>query len=282
MIAPRRGWLALTLVALASSSSASPPNISAMTRARLAMVKGIEADIHRAASAADNADLARALDAMARVPREEFVAPAQRKQAYRPRPLPIGYGQTISAAYIVAVMTAALRLPAHANVLDVGTGSGYQAAVLSLLADHVSSVEIVAPLAASAGARLARLGYRNVEVRAGDGYAGWPDHAPFDGIVVAAGAAEIPQPLIDQLKVGGRLVMPIGPSWANEQLIVLTKTAPDQTTRCSLGWTMFVDFTGRGARDENASGVMKFVPPCYDAPIARLYVVRKGGRNAWR
>ena len=164
-------------------------------------------------------------------------------------------------------MTAALRLPQHANVLDVGTGSGYQAAVLARLADHVSSIEIVEPLAATASERLKRLGFANVDVRAGDGFAGWLERAPFDGIVVAAGAANVPQPLIDQLKVGGRLVMPIGPSWATEQVLVVTKTSETTTTRCSLGWTMFVPLTGRGMRPANALGLMEPVPLCYEKAV---------------
>ena len=133
------------------------------------MVADIRKDIRDAASSADNVYLERALAAVARVPREKFVPRELRTAAYQSNPLPIGFDQTISAAYIVTIMTAALRLPENANVLDVGTGSGYQAAVLSLLAAHVSSIEIVKLLATAAGARLSRLGYRNVVVRAGDG-----------------------------------------------------------------------------------------------------------------
>jgi protein-L-isoaspartate(D-aspartate) O-methyltransferase len=183
--------------------------------------------------------------------------------------LPIGHGQTISDPYVVAVMTAAAHIPEHANVLDVGTGSGYQAAVLARLASRVSSIEIVRPLAQQAAKRLAQLGYANVEVRAGDGYAGWVEHAPFDASIVAAGAAHVPQPLLDQLRPGARLVMPIGPSWAQEQIMVLAKSADGVVTRCSMGWTMFVPLTGRGARAPGSRGLFDTsVPPCYEPPVA--------------
>lgn len=233
------------------------------------MVADIHKDIRDAASSADNVYLERALAAVARVPREKFVPRELRTAAYQSNPLPIGFDQTISAAYIVTIMTAALRLPENANVLDVGTGSGYQAAVLSLLAAHVSSIEIVKPLATAAGARLSRLGYRNVGVRAGDGYAGWGERAPFDGIIVAAGAAAVPQPLLEQLKPGGRLVMPIGPSSVQEQLIVITKNTDGSLKRCTLGWVMFVPFTGIGERPKHLSGLMDLtIPDCFEGPIS--------------
>ena len=233
------------------------------------MVADIRKDIRDAASSADNVHLERALAAVARVPREKFVSRELRTAAYQSNPLPIGFDQTISAAYIVTIMTAALRLPENANVLDVGTGSGYQAAVLSLLAAHVSSIEIVRPLATAAARRLSRLGYRNVVIRAGDGYSGWTGRAPFDGIIVAAGAAAIPQPLIDQLKPGGRIVMPIGPSSVQEQLIVATKNTDGTMTRCSLGWVMFVPFTGSGERPTHSSGLMdRTIPDCFEGPIS--------------
>ena len=237
--------------------------------ARAAMVADIRKDIRDAASTADNVHLARALAAVARIPREKFVPRASRAAAYRPTPLPIGFDQTISDGYIVTIMTAALQLPENANVLDVGTGSGYQTAVLSLLAAHGSSIEIVKPLAAATATRLSRLGYRNVVIRAGDGYAGWTDRAPFDGIVVAAGAAAMPQPLIDQLKPGGRLVMPIGPSSIQEQLIVAPKNTDGSLKRCSLGWVMFVPLTGIGGRPKHPFGLMdRTIPGCFDAPIS--------------
>ena len=239
---------------------------------RTAMVAHIRAEVHAAAPAAADPYLEQALATIATIPRESFVPPAERARAYEETALPIGEGQTISDAYIVAVMTAALRLPRHANVLDVGTGSGYQAAVLAGVADRVASVEIVASLARAAGARLARLGYRNVAVRAGDGYAGWPERAPFDGVVVAAGAAEVPPALLDQLKIGGRLVMPIGASWAGEQILVVTRTGATTTTRCSLGGSMFVPLTGRGERREDRGLFDQSVPLCHGTSVARADV----------
>ena len=235
---------------------------------RADMVARIRADVAVAAPSAAGPALERALAVEARLPREEFVQPAGRKLAYVDLPQDIGFGQTISDPYIVAIMTAALDLPPEATVLDVGTGSGYQAAVLSPLARQVFSIEIVDPLARSAAARRRRLGYRNVDVRSGDGYAGWPEHAPFDGIVVAAGAAEIPAPLLDQLKPGSRLVMPIGPSFASEQILVVTKRPDGSTTRCSLGPAMFVDLTGRGQAPAGALGLLdRTIPLCHGTPI---------------
>ncbi|OJU14494.1 MULTISPECIES: protein-L-isoaspartate(D-aspartate) O-methyltransferase [unclassified Sphingomonas] len=264
-------WAALAATIAAPAAAHKRSDAQAMTAA-------VRAGVHRAAADADNAELARVLVAMAAVPRDAFVPPALRKQAFADRSLEIGDGQTISAPSVVAVMTAAAQLPPHANVLDVGTGSGYQAAVLARLADRVASVEIVPDLAAAARERLARLGYANVEVRAGDGYAGWPEHAPFDAIIVAAGSDKVPAPLLDQLKVGGRLVMPVGATWASEQLLVVTKTAPGKTMRCSLGWTMFVPLTGAGARDERVRGGVfdTSIPNCFSAPvIAPMFVSAK-------
>ena len=154
----------------------------------------------------------RVKDAIARVPRHLFVPPAQQPYAYENRPLPIGHGQTISQPYIVALMTDLLKLGKQDRVLEIGTGSGYQAAVLAELVRSVYTIEIVAPLATEARARLERLGYRNVEVRTGDGYKGWEERAPFDAIMVTAGADEVPRPLIRQLKPGGRMV-PRGAGW---------------------------------------------------------------------
>jgi len=151
----------------------------------------------------------RVLDAMGRIRRQEFVPPDLRNMAYADRPLPIGHDQTISQPYIVALMTQLVRPKPGSRALDIGTGSGYQAAVLAELCKEVYSVEILKPLADSAKKRLARLGYKNVTVRSGDGYRGWPKHAPFDLIIVAAAPDHVPQPLIDQLAPGGRLVIPV-------------------------------------------------------------------------
>lgn len=162
------------------------------------------------------------LSAMGRVKRHLFVAEDQQSMAYDDHPLPIGHGQTISQPYIVALMTQLARPTADARALDVGTGSGYQAAVLAEIVDQVYSIEIVCPLADQARERLQALGYDNVEVRCGDGYEGWPDQAPFDVIIVAAAPDHVPQPLVDQLAPGGRLVIPVG--GFDQELMLIEKT----------------------------------------------------------
>lgn len=165
----------------------------------------------------------RVLEAVRAVHRHRFVPPAMQDRAYDDTPLPIAAGQTISQPYIVAVMTEAARLEPDDVVLEVGTGSGYQAAVLSPLVRHVYSVEVVPELARSSAALLTELGYANVTVREGDGYAGWPEHAPFDAIVVTAAPPTIPAALRDQLKVGGRMVVPVGVG--DQELLVIERTA---------------------------------------------------------
>jgi protein-L-isoaspartate(D-aspartate) O-methyltransferase len=165
---------------------------------------------------------ARVLAAMAKVPREEFVTPESRAASYEDGPLPIGYGQTISQPYIVAFMTEQLRPTPSDRVLEVGTGSGYQAAMLAELVSEVYSIEIVRPLAKNAEATLQRLGYKNVHVKFGDGYKGWPEAAPFNAIIVTCAPDKVPQPLVDQLKDGGRMVIPVGDRFA-QQLYLLEK-----------------------------------------------------------
>jgi len=164
------------------------------------------------------------LAAMRTVPRHEFVPEKWREFSYDDAPLPIGHRQTISQPYIVAVMTELAALSPDARVLEVGTGSGYGAAVLSRVAQHVFTIEILEPLAIRAQETLRRLGYNNVKVRHGDGYQGWPDEAPFDAIVVTAAPAKIPEPLKQQLKVGGRLVLPVGERNGRQELRVITRT----------------------------------------------------------
>lgn len=167
----------------------------------------------------------RVLDAMARVPRHEFIPVGRRGEAYEDWPLPIGYGQTISQPYIVAFMTAALAPRPGDRVLEIGTGSGYQAAVLANLVAEVYTLEIVEPLAQRAEADLKRLGYGNVKVRAGDGYQGWPEAAPFDAIIVTCAPEAVPQALVEQLKEGGRMIIPVGSQWGAQELYLLRKTA---------------------------------------------------------
>lgn len=163
------------------------------------------------------------LRAMRSVPRHLFVPQGEADHAYEDRPLPIGYGQTISQPYIVAFMTEILKLRKHQKILEIGTGSGYQAAVLAEIVDSVFTIEIVEPLALAAADRLRSLHYSGVVVRTGDGYNGWAEHAPFDGIIVTAAAEQIPQPLIDQLKEGGRMIIPTGESWDVQELLLVEK-----------------------------------------------------------
>ena len=164
----------------------------------------------------------RVLEAMAKVPREEFVPPDSRAATYEDGPLPIGYGQTISQPYIVAFMTEQLRLSPTHRVLEIGTGSGYQAAILAELAGEVYTIELVEPLAKNAEATLQRLGYKNVHVKVGDGYKGWPEYAPFDAIIVTCAPDKVPHLLTDQLKESGRMIIPVGDRFA-QQLYLLEK-----------------------------------------------------------
>jgi protein-L-isoaspartate(D-aspartate) O-methyltransferase len=158
----------------------------------------------------------RVLTALRKVPREEFVPAEYRAESYTDQALPIGYDQTISQPFIVAVMTEELQPQPTDRVLEVGTGSGYQAAILAELVAQVYSIEIIEPLAKTAEATLQRLGYKNVHVKTGDGYKGWPQHAPFDSIIVTCAPERVPQPLLDQLKEGGRMIIPVGAKFAQE------------------------------------------------------------------
>jgi protein-L-isoaspartate(D-aspartate) O-methyltransferase len=178
------------------------------------------------------------------VPRERFVNADSAAAAYDNRPLPIGHRQTISQPLIVAAMTQLLRIGPDAHVLEVGTGSGYQTAVLAELAAEVSTVEIVEPLAADARQVLAELGYDNIAFRCGDGAAGWPERAPFDGIIVTAAARQIPPALVDQLKAGGRMVIPVGPDAMGQDLLLVEKDAAGQVHERRLFSVAFVPLTG--------------------------------------
>lgn len=189
----------------------------------------------------------RVLAAMRAVPRHLFVPEDRRKWSYEDSPLPIGYGQTISQPYIVALMTQLARAAPGKKALDVGTGSGYQAAVLAQIVDEVYSIEILCDLEREARARLDALGYDNVVTRCGDGYQGWPEQAPFDLIIVAAAPESVPEPLIEQLAPGGRLVIPVGK--LHQELLVVEKSEEGDIRRFSEGGVRFVPMTGEAARE---------------------------------
>ena len=193
---------------------------------------------------------ARVMAAMAKVPRHEFVPAAQVANAYANRPLPIGLGQTISQPYIVALMTDLMEVKPGDRVLEIGTGSGYQAAVLAALAGTVYTIEIVEPLGREAAERLKRLGYGNVVTRVGDGYQGWPGEAPFDSIMVTAAPREVPQPLIDQLKPGGRLVVPVGGQAAGQSLLLIEKQTDGTVTRRNVLAVRFVPLTDKSGKQQ--------------------------------
>ncbi|KAA1176197.1 protein-L-isoaspartate(D-aspartate) O-methyltransferase [Marinobacter salinexigens] len=184
------------------------------------------------------------IEAMRRVPRERFVTPGTVDYAYEDGPLPIGAGQTISQPYIVALMAEALGLEGGEIVLDIGTGSGYAAAVMACIAGHVYSIERIPELAERAGSVLAELGYDNVTVRCGDGTLGWPEQAPFDGICVAAGAPAVPESLKQQLAVGGRLVIPVGPEHSVQSLQTVTRLTETRFDMDDLGQVRFVPLLG--------------------------------------
>jgi protein-L-isoaspartate(D-aspartate) O-methyltransferase len=225
------------LVGPACDAARPPPKSYEAGRARLAA-----AIRNYPVSIGERAD-PRVLAAMGEVQRHLFVPEDARDEAYEDYPLPIGEEQTISQPSLVALMTHLLRPKPGDVMLEVGTGSGYQAAILSRLVARVYSIEIVAPLARQAAQRLSSLGYRNVEVRHGDGYLGWPEHAPFDGIIVTAGAEHLPQPLVDQLKPGGRMVIPVGSTLGNQQLKLIRKDARGRVRQQVLIDVRFVPLT---------------------------------------
>lgn len=208
------------------------------------MMQKVEAR-RKAAHIKDDAFWRSTLAAMTTLDRKDFVPIDQQVNAYQDKPLPIGFDQTISDPFIVAVMTKLLHIQKDHRVLEIGTGSGYQAAVLARLAGEVRTIEIVEALAEQAKITLAGIGADNVLVKAGDGYAGWPEAAPFDAIIVTAGAPYIPQPLLDQLKPGGRMVIPLGKGFWDEELVLVTKDRKGRIRKKSIGPVMFVDFTGK-------------------------------------
>jgi len=238
----RIGFILLSMLtwgtAMGTERSDIPPE-------RQAMLEAIRDSVRESADYTGRSSLSdRVMAAMAAVPREEFVLSAYRRRAYDNTPLPIAAGQTISQPLIVALMTDLLDPQPEDVILEVGTGSGYQAAVLSHLVHQVYSVEIIGELADSAAKVLKRLGYDNVSVRAGDGYAGWPEHAPFDGIIVTAAADEIPPPLLAQLKPGGRLVIPVGTEYGYQELLLVEVDESGRPRERSVLPVRFVPLTG--------------------------------------
>jgi protein-L-isoaspartate(D-aspartate) O-methyltransferase len=186
----------------------------------------------------------RVMAALEQVPRDAFVPEQMRRYAFDNGPLPIGRGQTISQPYIVALMTDLLETQVTQTILEIGTGSGYQAAILAQLVQQVYSLEIIPSLAVAATALLSQLGYDNIEVRTGDGHSGWPEHAPYDGIIVTAAATYLPPALIDQLKPGGRLVIPVGHSQISQELLLLEKDQTGQLSTTGILSVVFVPMTG--------------------------------------
>ena len=229
--------LLLVLLAPAMPAQQAGPDTLAEARARLVAERLVPNGIR------DSATLA----AMRSVPRHEFVPPELRHQAYENVPLPIGLNQTISQPYVVAAMTQLVRPSKGLRVLEVGTGSGYQAAVLAAAGCRVWTIEIFEELASTAAARLRRLGYAGVTVRHGDGYAGWPEEAPFDAIVVTAGADSIPPPLLEQLAPGGRLIMPVGDPRVYQRLVLAEKDSAGRIATRELEPVRFVPLL-RGER----------------------------------
>jgi protein-L-isoaspartate(D-aspartate) O-methyltransferase len=173
---------------------------------------------------------ARVMEAMSKVPRDEFVPPNMKSAAFENGPLPIGFGQTISQPYIVALMTDMVAPQPEHTILEIGTGSGYQTAILAQLCSKVYSVELVAELSAAAADLFEQLGYHNIETRIGNGYHGWPEHAPYDGIVVTAAATHIPEALIEQLKPGGRMAIPVGLPYSHQELMLVRKDEQGKTS----------------------------------------------------
>jgi protein-L-isoaspartate(D-aspartate) O-methyltransferase len=239
-----RALAVISGIALSPMSATAADFDDAVERA--AMIRTIAKYATEASSAIGHDRIApRVLEAMGAVPRHEFVPDDVRRQAYADRPLPIGYGQTISQPFVVAVMTDLLQVASNHVVLEIGTGSGYQAAVLAHLARQVYTIEIVPGLANAAAQRLQSLGYANVATRLGDGYYGWQEAAPFDGIIVTAAASQIPPPLIQQLKPGGRMVIPVGAPLALQHLVLIEIDDERKVRTRQLLPVAFVPLAGR-------------------------------------
>jgi len=234
------GPLTVLLLALAVPAAAVD-----FTPLRAQLMEEIKAEVRLTSSELGKSALdERVVQVLGAVPRHEFVPESERANAYDNRPLPIGAGQTISQPYIVAIMTDLLELKPDQVVFELGTGSGYQAAILAGLVKQVYSMEIIPTLGDRARQTLQRLDYRNVEVRVGDGYYGWEEHAPFDAIIVTAAAGHIPPPLIQQLKPGGRMIIPVGSGFLTQQLLLVTKADDGALRTRAILPVRFVPLTG--------------------------------------
>lgn len=253
MLAPWKGSravdrltaFAVSAMLLAGVDPSAGATVEEFADARAQMVVDIRANADSVGTVGGRTGISESvLHVMGQIPRHEFLPRSEWSNAYQDRPLPIGYGQTISQPYIVALMTELLEVSPDDVVLEVGTGSGYQAAVLSPLCREVYTIEIVTALAEQAKANLKRLGFDNVTVRPGDGYYGWPEHAPFDGIIVTAAASHVPPPLIQQLRPGGRMVIPVGGPFFVQQLIMVEKAADGSVSTRHLLPVRFVPLTG--------------------------------------
>ncbi len=236
----------VVVVGLIVFSSWLPVEADDYTDRRSDMIKDIQQSVAETRHYLDKDELdPRVMEVLAKVPRHEFVPDSQKEYAYQNRPLPIGYGQTISQPYIVALMTDLIEIKADYKVLEIGTGSAYQAAVLSELVDSVYSIEVVKELGEQAAERLKRLHYDNVYTRIGDGYYGWPEAAPFDAILVTAAASHVPPPLIKQLKPGGRMVIPVGSRFMTQQLLFVEKAEDGTVSTRQVLPVVFVPLTGK-------------------------------------
>jgi len=248
MNAPRRSFLgriSAGIVSLFAASDGARAAGDPHAAARQQMVAEIAAMARSTRVETGRGEFSAAvMDAMRKVPRHRFVPDDQAASAYRNHPLPIGRGQTISQPYIVALTTDLVEPRKHQRVLEIGTGSGYQAAILAELVAQVYTIEILEPLGRAAEERLRALGYRNVHCRVGDGHLGWPEAGPYDAIVVTAAAERIPEALVGQLKPGGRMVIPVGPQHRSQDFILLEKDARGVVTRKTVLQVMFVPMVG--------------------------------------
>ncbi|MDJ0878166.1 MAG: protein-L-isoaspartate(D-aspartate) O-methyltransferase [Halieaceae bacterium] len=241
-------WLCACLMVTGSmgfSAQAAEPTDDASREARMDMLEAVRQSTRDTADYTGRGTLSeRVMQAMGEVPRHAFVGEDMQSRAYLNTALPITHGQTISQPFIVALMTDFIDPEPDHVVLEVGTGSGYQAAVLSGLVKHIYSIEIIPGLTESAGRALEQQGYDNITLMTGDGYAGWPEHAPFDGIIVTAAAPHIPPPLVEQLKPGGRLIIPVDNGYGAQQLILVTKDAGGKVKERDVLPVRFVPLTG--------------------------------------